>query len=323
MSTRLERIMYIDALIRQRNYPSINTFRNRFEVSERTIHDDLSFLRDRLSAPIQYDRFHRGYVYTDETWGLPAMMASEGELLAFFLSLELSSRYLGTSFEEPLRSTIQRLIQALPIEHHIELQDLAKHYTFQSGAVASTNADLLTLLHQAINERYRVKIVYFTASRGERNERIIEPYHLYNVRGDWQIIAFDHLRHQTRNFAVSRIENWEVLWNERFTPDPTFSAQTYLDTGFLAERGDQVIDISIWFDSYQATYMRNRIWHPSQTIEEHSDGSLSLHFQNGALAEIKRWVMSFGPHAVVLQPQSLIDEIRSELQASLEIYENR
>lgn len=323
MSTRLERIMYIDAKIRQGCYPSISTFRNKFEVSERTIHDDLAFLRDRLNAPLHYDRLNRGYIYNDEKWALPAMMASEGELLAFFLSLELSSRYLGTSFEQPLRSTIQRLLQALPIEHHIELEDLAKHYTFQSGAVAASNADLLTALHQAINERYRVKIEYFTASRGERNERIIEPYHLYNVQGNWQVIAFDHLRQQTRNFAVTRIEAWEMLWFERFTPDPGFSAQTYLDKGFLAERGDQVIDISIWFDSYQATYIRDRNWHASQTIEEHDDGSLSLHFQNGALGEIKRWVMSFGQHAVVLQPQSLIDEIYQELQASLSIYENR
>lgn len=320
MSLRLERMMGIDAKIRSKQYPSIQTFMEMFEVSERTIHADLAFLRDRLKAPLVYSRTNGGYYYSDLTWNLPTLMMSEGEILAFFLSVELARRYLGTSFEAPLRKTVEHIATMLPEQHRIELSELAQNYTFQAGAISSSDPALLSELFEAMHQCWPVKISYFTASRGERNQRIIEPYHLYNVRGDWQVIAFDHLRQQPRNFAVSRIEAWEVLKQQRFKRDPSFSPTSYLSTAFLAERGEQNHTITIWFDAYQANYIRGRTIHASQIIEEHDDGSLILHFESGALDEIKRWVMSFGRHALVKQPLELALEIEAELNEMLKIY---
>lgn len=95
MSLRLERLLAIDAAIRSGSFPSITAFMRRFEVSERTVRGDLSFMRERLHAPLDHDRSRGGYYYTDTTWVLPTMFATEGELLAFFLSVELTRRYLG------------------------------------------------------------------------------------------------------------------------------------------------------------------------------------------------------------------------------------
>lgn len=321
MSTKLERIVQMDMLIRGGQYPRVATFQARFEVSERTVHDDLVFLRDRLGAPLKYDRGRGGYCYTDPTWSLPNIQVSEGEMLAFFLSVELARRYLGTSFEEPLSNAVLKLAHSLPDQVQLDLSQLIQHYTFQSGATASADPALLLELSTAIREQWRLAIVYFTASRGERNQRVIEPYHLYNVRGDWQVIAFDHLRRQFRNFAVSRIEQWDVLRNERFRRDPAFSPESYLSQGFLAERGDTTVEVVIWFDAYQARYIRERCWHPTQQIEEHDDGALTLRFHTGALDEVRRWVMSYGRHAEVLAPISLRAEVVAEAAAMVRRYE--
>jgi predicted DNA-binding transcriptional regulator YafY len=89
VSTKLERLFHMDSLIRNGGYPSIKTFMERFEVSERTILNDIQFFKDRLNAPLAYSRSHRGYFYTDTDWKLPAFPATEGQLLAFFLSVEL------------------------------------------------------------------------------------------------------------------------------------------------------------------------------------------------------------------------------------------
>jgi predicted DNA-binding transcriptional regulator YafY len=249
-------------------------------------------------------------------------MVDEGELLAFFLSVELARRYLGTSFERPLREAVQKLANSLSAKVQLDLSQLIQHYTFQSGATSQSDPALLLALNEAINERWRISMNYFTASRGERNQRVFEPYHLYNVRGDWQVIGFDHLRQQFRNFAVSRIEAWQVQKDQRFTRDATFSVDSYLASGFLAERGDSTLEVAIWFDAYQARYMRERQFHPSQQIEEHADGSLTLRFQSGALAEVRRWVMSFGSHARVLAPASLRAEVIAEAQGLLQQYDS-
>ena len=165
-----------------------------------------------------------------------------------------------------------------------------------------------------------MEMTYFTASRGERNRRVIEPYQLYNVRGEWQVIAFDHLRSQYRHFAVSRVEAWQLLKAKRFTRDPDFSPESYLAQGFLAEHGDAPVEMVIWFDEYQARYMRGKQWHPTQTIDEHPDGSLTLAFQTGALDEVRRWVMSYGNHAEVRAPERLRAEVAAEAAAMVRRY---
>lgn len=321
MSTRLERLITIDAQVRQCRYPKIADFCATFEVSERTIYADLTFLRERLHAPLMYDRSRAGYCYRDSNWSLPAVMLTEGELLAFFLSIELTRRYLGTAFEEPLRKAVQSLASGLPDELQIDLGDLARHYTFQAGAVATADPLLLTELFRCVREQRSLDVRYFTASTGERKRRVIDPYHLFNVRGDWQVVAHDHLRGAVRQFAVSRIEQWELLPGQRFVRDPDFSPEIYLSTGFLAERGDSAVEVVIWFDAYQSRYMRGKQWHPSQELEEHDDGALTLRFQSGALDEIRRWVMSFGRHARVLAPASLVEAIADELRTTLNWYQ--
>lgn len=305
MSSKLDRIMQMDGMIRSGTYPNVKVFMKHFEVKERTIHDDLTFFRDRLNAPLEYSHTHKGYFYTNPNWTLPMMFATEGELVAFFLSVELTQRYLGTAFEEPLRHAVEKLAQNLPEKVRIDLGQLMQHYSFQTGATSYADPDLLVALTEAINEQYQFEMVYYTAGRGERNRRVVEPHHLHNVRGEWQLIAFDHLRNQMRNFAVSRVEEWSILYHKRFHRDVSFSVDSYLAYGFLAERGDTPVDVVIWFDEYQARYTRERQWHPSQHIEEHTDGSLTLTLQTAALEEIQRWIMSYGSHAMVLAPPTL------------------
>lgn len=320
MSLRLERMIAIDAAIRRGNYPSIQNFIKRFEVSERTVRADLAFMRERLNAPLRHDRVRGGYHYTDSSWVLPQMFVTEGELLAFFLSVELARRYLGTGFEAPLRKMVNLLANSLPDELGIDLSSLTQHYTFQPGATVGANPILLTTLFECVRDSLPLDITYLTASSGERKQRIIEPYHMFNVRGDWQVVAFDRLRQAPRQFAVGRIEAWLVLRAERFVRNPSFSIAEYLSTSFLAERGDTLIEVVIWFDEYQARYIRGREIHPSQQVEEHSDGTLTLRFQTGALAEVRRWAMSFGAHALVRSPASLAAEIAAEAAEILRHY---
>lgn len=322
MSLRLERMVAMDAAIRSHTYPSVRAFIEQFEVSERTVRADIAFLRDRLNAPLSHDRSRGGYYYTNPTWVLPGMFMTEGELLTFFLSVELTRRYLGTAFEVPLRRAMGRIAESLPIELQVDLSHLAQHYTFQTGATVGSDPSLLVTLFECMRECWPVDMIYFTASSGERKQRVIEPYHMFNVRGDWQVVAFDHFRQQFRQFAVSRIEKWQVLCERRFVRDPGFSTSQYLSTGFLAERGDEAVEIEIWFDSYQTRYMRGREFHSSQRIEDHDDGSMTLRLSTGALDEVRRWVMSFGRHAQVVVPTSLALDIAAEMRATLQIYEN-
>ena len=321
MSTKLERILRMDGIIRSGSYPSVKTFIENFEVSERTVLGDVEFLKNRFYAPLAYSRSNRGYFYTDKDWKLPTLPVTEGQLLALFLSVELTERYLGTSFEQPLRNAIQQIIELLPQNIQVSMSELAHHYSIRPGASAKTSPETLLALQEAIQNRHPVDMVYFTASRGEDNQRIVHPYHLLNVRGEWNLIAYDLLRQSIRQFALPRIRTLHILTDEHFEFDRTFSPEDYFRESFQAEHGDQIVEVVLHFDAYQARYMRERTLHPSQETKDEDDGSMLMRFKTGALAEVQRQILSYGKHVKVLEPESLAAAVVDELHAALQLYE--
>lgn len=322
MSTKLERLIALDALIRTGRYPNARTLAERFEISERTAYEDHEFLKERLNAPVEYDTEQGGWYYTEPNYALPAFITTEGELLSFLLSMELAGQYLGRSYEAFLGKALSNLAQSLPGQVQLDLSELAAQYSFTAGATAAVNPHLLQELTMAIRDRHPVDVTYYTASRDVRSLRVLHPYALRNVQGDWHVVAHDSLRNDVRIFALTRIERWQVQQHEYFERPADFSLDDYMGTAFLNERGGTPEAIVIQFDAYQARYIRERRWHATQEpLEELPDGGIILRFMSGALEEITRWVLAFGSHATVLAPPALRAAVAEETIKMAKLYQ--
>lgn len=316
---QLERLFEIDRQIRAGVYPDANSLAEDLRVKPRVIFVDRQFMIDRLHAPIKFNRKRGGWYYTDPTWVLPNVMVTEGELLAFFLSVEVSQRYLGTTFQEPLLSAVGKISQTLKGSVLVDLETLRMHYTFVPPPVVTVDEHTLLALHQAIQERVQIQMVYYAPTRDQETTRICDPYHLYNVGGNWYVIAFDHLRSDIRTFHVGRIKSYQLL-KDHFEPQPDFSILEWVGSAFQAEGGDQPVEVVIWFDAHQARWIRERKWHGTAKLEPQPDGSLILRLLTSGLGEVKRWVMQYGSHAVVIEPESLREEVAHELCIATERY---
>jgi predicted DNA-binding transcriptional regulator YafY len=188
--------------------------------------------------------------------------------------------------------------------------------------VVTVDEKTLLALHQAIQERRQVQLIYYAATSDEEHDRICDPYHLYNVGGNWYLIAFDHLRLNMRTFLVGRIKSWKLL-KSKFEIHADFSITDWVGGAFQAEGGGKPEDVVIWFDAHQARWMRERQWHSSAKLEPQPDGSLNLRLCTSGLGELKRWLMQYGSHAVVLQPEELRREVAEELRMAMERYAQR
>jgi predicted DNA-binding transcriptional regulator YafY len=188
--------------------------------------------------------------------------------------------------------------------------------------VPSVNTQLLTELHRAVQGQLQVRMRYYTASRDDWSERTVNPHHLYNMRGDWYLFAYDQMRAEMRNFHLGRVEWWQVL-AEGFERVPNFSPGEWMRSAFQTERGGEPQDVEIRFDAYQARWIRERRWHETQEdpLEELSDGGVILRFRTGGLDEVRRWVMQYGHHAEVLRPESLRQEVAGELKMAVANYD--
>ena len=67
----------------------------------------------------------------------------------------------------------------------------------------------------------------------------------------------------------------------------------------------------------RAKWVGERIWQENQKVSKLPDGSLEITFRAVRLNEIKRWILSLGPEAVVLEPEKPKEMVRKDLSKNL------
>src|SRR5215472_17362856 len=125
MDTRppLQRMLHIHQSIQTGTYPNASVLALELEVSTKSIHRDLDFMRDRLELPLEFDRTRRGYFYTEQVNAFPTVQITEGELFALLVAEKALQQYRGTSFERPLLSAIRKMQESLPETISLDLAD--------------------------------------------------------------------------------------------------------------------------------------------------------------------------------------------------------
>jgi predicted DNA-binding transcriptional regulator YafY len=305
--------------INKGRYPNVDHFCREFEVKERTVHEDIRYLREDMGLKIVYDKFRGGYYNADPKQRLPEFNLTDGEIFALTLGKEMLSHYTGTSFEPVLRGAIGKICNRLPDRVKIDANDIKCMVKFNPGAVVPVHRKMFLDLNRACEKNLPVDIVYFGARKGETTQRRVDPYRLLENRATWYLVAYCHLRNDMRLFALHRIRDWS-LRDERFRPREDIDIDQWLMSAFQLEHGDPEQRVRILFQPLAARYIRERTWHPSQKIEERKDGSCYLEFQTRNLDEAKRWVLTYGADAKVEEPAALMELVRNELRRAAANY---
>jgi predicted DNA-binding transcriptional regulator YafY len=312
----VRRMQAIDQALRARKWPTDKTLANDLEVDPRTIRRDLEFMRDEHHAPIAFDRVRRGYHYTEPTYRLPLLQMSQGELLALYLSERLMRQFRGTPFEPDLRQAIAKLGDMLPDGVTVRLDEIADFLSVLPSTQAEYNPESFCTLLHAVLQRRRLHMVYWTASRNETAHRDFDPYELSLISDGWYVFGHCHRAKAIRQFAVQRVRSVKET-GETFDRPADFCAADHMKHGFRALRGDGDHDVVLRFSPTVAGLIRERVWHPSQKLEDQPDGRVVLKLHLDDLRNIKRWVMSWGIDCEVLEPPELRTMIATELREML------
>lgn len=306
----MERMLRIHEAIQSRTYPNARDLAERFEVSQKSIQRDLVFMRDRLQLPIAYDGARWGYYYTQEVKAFPSLQISEGELFALLVAEKALQQYRGTPFERPLLSAFKKMAAALPDTISLNLADWDQTISFRTSAEPLMNLATFDCLAKATASHRRLELIYRKPGQSRPEKRIIDPYHLANINGEWFLFAFDHLRNAIRTFSVVRIKSARVT-EERFQRPEKFSVQRTLQDSFGVLSGRGEYDVIIRFKNQAADYIREKRWHASQKIRDLPRGELELRMRLSSLAEIERWILSWGGNAIPIAPAELVQSVKN------------
>lgn len=305
----LERMLRIHQELQSGKYPNASTLARTMEVSTKTIHRDLDFMRDRMELPIEYDGSKFGFYYYEDVQAFPTMQITEGELIAVLIAEKAMEQYRGTNFEKPLLSAFRKMESSLPDTISLNLSDWEQTISFRTTAEPIINLEIFDTLAKATAQHKQLRLEYKKPGARKAEERIVDPYHLANINSEWFLFAFDQARDDIRTFVPARIQSVKAT-GKKFPAPKKFSLEKRLRDSFGVHSGKGEYDVTIRFDAAVADYIREKRWHPSQKVKNLRDGGLELQLKLSSLNEVQRWVMTWAGNAQVIAPPELADSVR-------------
>ena len=266
-------------------------------------------MRDRLNLPLEFDKSRKGYFYTGEVSGFPTMQITEGEIFALVVAEKALQQYRGTSFEKPLLSAIKKMESALPDTISLNLADIERTISFRTRAEPILNLEIFATLAKAVAQRQQLELHYRKPGHAAE-KRLVDAYHLANINGEWYLFAYDHARKDLRTFVPARIQSVKPT-GKTFDRPQKFSLEQRLRDSFGVHAGEGKFEVVIRFAPRAADYIREKKWHPSQTLRDLKNGGAELKMKLSSLDEVQRWVLSWGGAAEVLKPKELVESVHA------------
>ncbi len=301
--------MKIHQAIQSGKFPNATSLAGELEVSTKSIHRDLEFMRDRMGLPLEYDKARNGYFYTEEVNAFPTLQITEGELFALMVAEKSLQQYRGTTFEKPLISAFKKMASSLPDTVSLNLAEWEQTISFRTSAEPILKLEIFDALAKATSQRHQLKLTYRKPGKKEMESRLIDPYHLANINGEWFLFAYDHARKDIRTFVPARVHALEKT-GKTFSRSEKFSLEKRLRDSFGVHSADGEFDVVIRFKEQIADYIREKKWHESQQLIELKGGGVELRLKLSSLSEIERWILGWGGDAIVAQPDELVQSVK-------------
>ncbi|MFQ3670522.1 MAG: WYL domain-containing protein [Verrucomicrobiia bacterium] len=308
---RFKRIL--NALQRQVR-PTRRQLAQECNVTIKTIQRDIDFLRDQLNVPIEFNMSLGGYTLRRPINPGQLIELSQSELASIFLAERAIDAHRGSSLEAPLRLAFEKLALALDGHVSIPLSELGHEISLRPFQPSTVNLKIFQTLAAGIQQKRTLEIEHTKLGEKHSKTRKVEPFHLASVGGAWYLIGHDLRSGEIRTFHLARIRKASLLAIP-FDRPSSFSADKYLSGALGIFRGKGQFTIVLRFDAWAAQLIRERTIHPSQRLQNLTDGGLELRLNLSSLEEIESWVLSWGGHVKVISPKDLIRRVRASASA--------
>lgn len=306
------RILQIDEMIRNGEYPNIPKLMKKFEVSRSTINRDIDFIRDRYNAPLEFDESKKGYYYSNPTFFIKSVMLNEGELFTVSAIIPLLEQYKNTPLEAAFKNILGKIMELLPSQVQIDTSFDKREITFIGDPLPKIDEKVFNTIFIALKSKKSVVFGYKSIERSDYLSRKFDPYKILCQKGNWYALGFCHKHQALRVYALSRMTQIE-LDDTEFTVIEDFDESKYIDPSFgIWNNEEKQIKIELLFDKDIQTFILERTWHTNQECYQNQDGSVYLSFTSNQLQEILYWVLRFGSSVKVLNPPELKEKVRQE-----------
>jgi proteasome accessory factor C len=172
----------------------------------------------------------------------------------------------------------------------------------------------LAELQGAVQRRRALRLTYYTATRDELTERVVDPMRVLLVGGFAYLEAWCRRAEAVRMFRSDRIEDCTEL-DEPSAPPPDAQPHDVSAGVFTPSPELPLITLRIgrwarWITEY----------YPCERVVQESPDRWLVSLRASDLAWAQRLVLGLGTEVAVVSPPELVEAVRSESRAALAAY---
>jgi proteasome accessory factor B len=302
---------------------TVGDLAQEFAITRRQVYRDLERIEEEGHPLTQSDdagehmwQLPLGYK------GLPPITLTHYELMSLYFAKSNLAYLAGTPFVNDLDGVIGKITAALPQKtiNHLERIGQAFLPLVRPLRRYDKQSAVLSVLQKALLLQRTVILRHQTPGHDQAVEHRVDPYALRLYQNGLYLIAYSHRAKAYRLFAIERIRD-AAPTEETFAIRSDFSPER-LNRSFGA-MDEPAQTIRVRFSRDVAYLVKERQWHPTQTISPLKNGDVVLTMQAGGLDEITSWVLSWGENAQVLAPPELIEKVTASLTAAQKQYSRK
>lgn len=289
---------------------------SQFEASVRTIYRDIQALSE-AGVPILGSP-GRGYSLM-EGYFLPPVSFTAEEAVSLLMGADFIEQRLDTDYGIYAKSAKRKIEATLSEAVRNESTLVRETMRLLHVGEASTEERVKTYLHQvrdAILKECKISFMYIKKMPGtdgnRKNKRVVSPYGLTLVHGNWVLIARCDMRQDIRHFRLSRMTELSVLEDQFLLPND-FDLSSYRppdnrDERILIRANPEIVDKIIEVVNFYI-----------ESIEERKEDVI-FQFRVRYPEELMHYLLGWGGDIEVIEPKSLRFKIREVAKKILEHY---
>ncbi len=307
---RTDRLLAIVLELQGRGRRRAEDLAETFETSKRTIYRDIQALCEAgvplISTP------GRGYALM-EGYFLPPLSFSADEAAILLLGSEVMAQHFDAQYRAAAESAGRKIAGILPERLRDEVRALQSSIVFVEAGTRGKPEEQAKLqqLRRAILQHVTVRFRYHRRQGAEHGpvetEREADPYGLAHVGSAWYLTAYCHMRRGVRNFRLDRMDDLTLL-------DRTFTRPADFQMGLRKEQEPRDVTVRALFDAEVARWVRESPSFFMVAQEETPEGWL-VTLRVCQERDVLQWLLSWGRHVRVLEPESLQRLIAEEAEA--------
>ena len=293
---RIDRLVAILIYMQGRRVTRAEDIAEEFATSIRTVYRDIAALGE-AGVPVVGEA---GVGYSImKGYHLPPVHFTTEEATALITASMLMDRFADSSLMWSMNSALGKIRAVLPPDRQDHISRLESRMSLPATQQRTQPASLF-LIQKALADRTVLRIAYRGSGAAEPTRREIEPLGLTYYGDRWHLIAWCRVRQDYRDFRTDRIQAISSL-AEQFGSHDRFSLTDFLGRW---EDSSERVKGSILVDPFAAERIRKEA--PFKILhEERNEQGVTFTIEGGNWNWYAGWLLSFGSHLRVIQPDDL------------------